>query len=221
MGINLTYLHRKHLSYNVENSKYWLPLLKKFVCEVAWISFKPSAISSKNSDINVDVAKWYLIFNAQTDLSDYSRYLLLICNKSVCYLDHRLTVQNVDQNIMYKFTNFIKYPCSRIHMWGKQDKKVLNMSKQALFTPFLFFKLLFSKISKTVRFFFLHSYFIVFKIQRSRSHLLFWWEFQSKLLINFAAFSERKCWTLLTTSCPSDKYQLWLCLNFKSRRILV
>ena len=140
MGINLTYLYRKHLSYNVENSNDWLLLLKKFVCEVAWFSFKSSAIRSKNSDINVDIAKWYLIFHAQTDLSDYSRYLLLICNKSVCYLDPSLTVQNVDQNIMYKFTNFIKYPCSRIHMWGNQDKKVLNMSKKALFTPFLFFK---------------------------------------------------------------------------------
>ena len=108
--------------------------------------------------LTVDVAKWYLIFNAQTDLSDYSRYLLLICNKSVCYLDRRLTVQNVDQNIMYKFTNFIKYQCSRIYMWGKKDKKVLNMSKKALFTPFFIFQ----AISETVRFyfllFFLHSY---------------------------------------------------------------
>ena len=140
LGINLTYLYRKHLSCNVENSNDWLLLLKKFVCEVAWFSFKSSAIRSKNSNINVDIAKWYLIFHAQTDLSDYSRYLLLICNKSVCYLHPSLTVQNVDQNIMYKFTNFIKYPCSRIHMWGNQDKKVLNMSKKALFTPFLFFK---------------------------------------------------------------------------------
>ena len=139
MGINLTYLHRKHLSYNVENSKYWLPLLKKFVCEVAWISFKPSAISSKNSDINVDVAKWYLIFNAQTDLSDYSRYLLLICNKSVCYLDHRLTVQNVDQNIMYKFTIFIKYPCSRIHMSGiNKIKRSRTWAKRPYLLPFYF-----------------------------------------------------------------------------------
>ena len=155
-------------------------LLKKFACEVAWISFKSSAIRSKNSDINVDIAKWYLIFHAQTDLSDYSRYLLLICNKSVCYLDPSLTVQNVDQNIMYKFTNFIKYPRSRIHMWGNQDKKVLNMSKKALFTPFLFFKP--SQRPLAFIYFFPSQLFhIVFKIQRSWSHLLFWWEFQSKL----------------------------------------
>ena len=130
--------------------------------------------------LTIDVAKWYLIFNAQTNLSDYSRYLLLICNKSVCYLDLRLTVQNVDQNIMYKFTNFIKYPCSRIHMWGNQDKKVLNMSKKALFTPFLFFKP--SQRPLAFIYFFPSQLFhIVFKIQRSWSQLLFWCEFQSKL----------------------------------------
>ena len=87
LGINLTYLYRKHLSCNAENSNDWLLLLKKFVCEVAWFSFKSSAIRSKNSDINVDIAKWYLIFYAQTDLSDYSRYLLLFAiNQSVIFI---------------------------------------------------------------------------------------------------------------------------------------
>ena len=115
LGINLTlltYLYRMQ-KIQVISCYFWRNLYAR-------LRKSPSNLPLY-SDINVDIAKWYLIFHAQTDLSDYSRYLLLICNKSVCYLDPSLTVQNVDQNIMYKFTNFIKYPCSRIHMWGNQD----------------------------------------------------------------------------------------------------